>query len=414
VPILTRPGYNPLVRIGFDMQALVGGGETGLGAYARGVLWGMERLALTGANAAEIRRDIPGRAAEALLRKQGWPKGVEIARLYPNRLEKPLAHSVTRTAWEQSGLPASAKSARADVVYSPALGAPLGRAIPNVATVHDLIPLHKKDREIRLAELYFTEYLPRCWRKADMLVFDTETVRAEFLGRWPDVKMDRTLVVPCFAACRVPKLFPPTSGGIWEPGYLAGIATSEPVQYSERRGFLCVATFEERKNLGLALDAYAQLAKDIREKHPLIMIGKGGERDILWQLVEQSGMARFVKFTGYLPIEQLRETYAKALALVFPSTDEGFGIPPLEAMSYGTPAVIGDAPAVREVYGAVCPSVARDGAGNLSGEMARLAKHEEHWKKLSENGLRFAAGFSPERTALVAMAACEMAASSEF
>jgi hypothetical protein len=58
-----------------------------------------------------------------------------------------------------------------------------------------------------------------------------------------------------------------------------------------------------------------------------------------------------VKLTGHVGDDALAAIYTAAHALVFPSSDEGFGVPPIEALSCGTPVVASDCPAVREVLG---------------------------------------------------------------
>jgi glycosyltransferase involved in cell wall biosynthesis len=388
------------------MQALIGGGATGLGSYARGILYAMERLTKGESPLPDLRRDLPNTIAERIARISGWPKGIEIVRLYPNRTERPLSSVLKRLQWEQFGIIKAAEDENIDVIYCPALGSPLKSAFPKVTVVHDLIPLHSKSHALKLADLYFVRYLPRCYSSSQASVFHTETVRAEFQGMFPKYPSAHTFVVPAFPAVTVPLLYPPTSGGGW---YLPpGVESLEsvPLLFGKRSGFLCLATFEERKNLGLALDAYAMLEKTVREKHQLILVGKGGdEREYFWQLVEEAGLARFVKLTGYVPLQTLIKHLRTALALLFPSTDEGFGMPPLEAMALGTPAIVGDAPALQEVYGGVCPAVGRDDAAILAAEMARLANHAEHWNKLSAKGLAFSKQFTPERSAVVSLAA---------
>lgn len=387
------------------MQALIGGGATGLGTFARGVLWAMERLASGDAPVPDVRLDLPGEIADAVRRIEDWPRGIEIVRLYPNRLEKPLASALQRVYWEQYQLPSEVKRAGVDALFSPTLGSPIKLDVPKIATVHDLIPLHR-EKTYTGADLYFQRYLPKCYSALDFVTFHTETVRQEFMTRLPKFDKSRCAVVPAFAALLAPALNAPTSGGGWDSRELEVSMPGEAVPFSMRRGFICVASFEERKNLGLALDAYAKLDLETMEKHPLYFIGKGGdERPVFWSLIEDGGLAKFVKLTGFLPQAELQRFFKTAVALIFPSTDEGFGMPPLEAMSCGTPAVICDAPAVVEVYGGVCPAVARNDSDNLAGEMKRLLKYEDHWRKLSEKGRRFAENFSPLRTAAAILGA---------
>ncbi len=395
----------PPLKIGFDMQALIGGGATGLGTFARGVLWAMESLTKGAIELPDVRRDLPGRFSDAIRRIPDWPRNIEVVRLYPNRLEKPLASALQRVIWEQQQLPALAMAEGVNALFSPALGVPLKLDIPKIATVHDLIPLHK-ERTYAISDLYFQRYLPKCYTSLDFATFHTETVRGEFAAKFPKFDKENMIVVPAFAASLSPLLNPPTSGGGWDERESEYALSANPVPFSERRGFVCVASFEERKNLGLALDAYAKLGLDLMEKHPLYFIGKGGEeRPVFWSLIEEGGLAKYVKLTGFLNQRELVKFLRTSVALIFPSTDEGFGMPPLEAMSFGTPAIISDAPAVAEVYGGVCPAVERTDADNLASELKRLANYEDYWRKLSDKCLSFSKNFSPQRTAAAILGA---------
>lgn len=102
---------------------------------------------------------------------------------------------------------------------------------------------------------------------------------------------------------------------------------------------------------------------------------------------------------GHVPAAELAALYRGALALVFPSLFEGFGMPPLEAMACGTPVAVSGAGAVREVV-ADCGVVFDPGDEDaIAGAIARVTTDHELRAKLRAAGLRHAAGFTWQTTA---------------
>ncbi len=123
---------------------------------------------------------------------------------------------------------------------------------------------------------------------------------------------------------------------------------------------LCVGTIEPRKNQITAIKAMELLwQKNPEFTLPLIIAGKPGWRyESIFDYAENSPFKDRIRFTGYCNERQLAGWYRKAKVFLFPSFYEGFGLPPLEAMSYGVPVVASNAASLPEVLdnGAIlCP-----------------------------------------------------------
>lgn len=129
--------------------------------------------------------------------------------------------------------------------------------------------------------------------------------------------------------------------------------------------FLCVGSPSPNKNLGLALRAHRLLGRSDVE---LVVVG-GGDPKVL-KAKELAGAG--VTMAGTLTDGEIAELYRRATALIFPSTYEGFGIPPLEAMSHGCPVLASAIRPVREVCGDAALYFASDAPGELAHHMARL------------------------------------------
>ena len=120
---------------------------------------------------------------------------------------------------------------------------------------------------------------------------------------------------------------------------------------SARPYFLFVGNLEARKNvLGLlaAFERFAQTTSEIE----LVLIGKPGfEGEHILKAIEQSPARNRIRVVGYTPLRELHASYSQALALVYPSFIEGFGIPVLEAMQLGCPVITSSTTATAEVVG---------------------------------------------------------------
>ncbi len=114
---------------------------------------------------------------------------------------------------------------------------------------------------------------------------------------------------------------------------------------------LCLSTVEPRKNLRLLIDAYCSLIEDEKMDINLVLAGrKGWKVDHLMEGISER-CANKIHFTGFIDDVDLPYIYQLADIFVFPSVYEGFGIPPLEALSQGTPVLSSDSTSLPEVLG---------------------------------------------------------------
>ncbi len=123
---------------------------------------------------------------------------------------------------------------------------------------------------------------------------------------------------------------------------------------------LCVGTIEPRKNQITAIKAMELLWKKNSDfSLPLVIAGKPGWRyEPIFDYAKNSPFKDRIRFTGYCNEHQLAGWYQKAKVFLFPSFYEGFGLPPIEAMSYGVPVVASNCASLPEVLanGAIlCP-----------------------------------------------------------
>jgi glycosyltransferase involved in cell wall biosynthesis len=163
--------------------------------------------------------------------------------------------------------------------------------------------------------------------------------------------------------------------------------------------FLALSTLEPRKNLINAAKAFVSFRKDHPEARTcLVIAGKEG-----WKfgdlLSDQSARDDRIFFTGYIEEEDLPLLYSNAVALLFVSHYEGFGLPALEAMSCGSPVVFSNRGALPEVVGEGGLSADPDDVEDIKRKLVQLAFDIDLRKSLSSKALARSDDFSWEKTA---------------
>jgi glycosyltransferase involved in cell wall biosynthesis len=168
-----------------------------------------------------------------------------------------------------------------------------------------------------------------------------------------------------------------------------------------RRYTLYVGTIEPRKNLPKLIDAFAmrRVAGDL--PHQLVCVGPyGWLSDDVEAQIDRLRVRDAVRFTGYVPFDDLPAIYNLAEIFVFPSVYEGFGLPVVEAMACGTPVITGPVAALDEVAGDAAERFAPLDAEALGDHLVALARSRERRDELSARGLARARAFSWQRAAL--------------
>ncbi len=207
-----------------------------------------------------------------------------------------------------------------------------------VITVHDLSVFkfpetHPADR-LRQFERDFARSVAR----AAHVITDSQTSRAEVMA-FTGLPDSRVTAVPLGIAAA----FKP----------MADHEMALPLQkygLTPRAYGLCVSTLEPRKKVGQLLAAWRLLPSGLRKVYPLVLVGSNGWLSQALQAEISQGEAQgWVKRLGYVPEQDLPLLYAGAALFVYPSTYEGFGLPPVEAMACGVPVVVSDQSCLPEV-----------------------------------------------------------------
>ena len=171
------------------------------------------------------------------------------------------------------------------------------------------------------------------------------------------------------------------------------------------RYFLYVGVFDTRKNLELLVEAFDQFLKKATDPEIKLVLAGSPAVTIfhnsygkVQQLIKEKGLEEKVLLPGFVPEAGLSALYSQAFAYVFPSLEEGFGIPILEAMNAGLPVVISDQPALVEVAGGAALVFDRNDAEALCQQLI-LLEDESLRDSLIDKGKARAAQFGQDQFA---------------
>ncbi|MBW4561745.1 MAG: glycosyltransferase family 4 protein [Mojavia pulchra JT2-VF2] len=163
-----------------------------------------------------------------------------------------------------------------------------------------------------------------------------------------------------------------------------------------KKYLLFVGAIEPKKNLGRLIDAYSELDTDIE----LVIVGKKGW---LWkdeirklETIFSNELNSRIKLLEYVPRRDLNYLYKGAFCFVFPSLYEGFGLPPLEAMSLGCPVITSNVASLPEVCGEAALYVDPYNSHEIRQAIENLMNNPHLQIQLSEVGKERAKLFSME------------------
>ena len=168
----------------------------------------------------------------------------------------------------------------------------------------------------------------------------------------------------------------------------------------DRSFFLFVSTLEPRKNLTRLLQAYGSLPLSIKEKMKLVIVGGKGWGEVnLLDTITQLDLTEYVKVLGRVDDATLAALYANAQFLVMPSLYEGFGLPLVEAMSYGTPVLTANNSSMPEVAGNAGLLVDALDVESIADGLQEMITNNELRERLAKNAKLNASRYSWDESA---------------
>jgi glycosyltransferase involved in cell wall biosynthesis len=354
------------IRVAIDLRPLARGPSTGIG------------LILT-----QILEELPPRGFQFMGVSDRALGSVPVAESIEVRAS---GTSGGRIRWERRDLPQMLRAIDpAPDLYHATWnhGVPPGLPFPSLLSLHDLIPWVAPQFVPWPRPGFFHRWLYRravraSSRNAAAILTLSEASRRDIVAHVPEAS-SKIEVVPC----ALPRWFR---------------AATAPASEAWRARFggayiLYFGGFDPRKGVDLLVEAMALAFPDPATAPPLVLAGAANR---LAQDAARSASERGLTthLPGYVPDGELAALLGGARLFVYPSRHEGFGIPPLLAMAAGTPCVVSDAPAIREVVGNAALLFESGDAASLARLIAAASRDSATLAGLGPRGRERAALFS--------------------
>lgn len=291
-------------------------------------------------------------------------------------------------------LPVRSLICKPDLFFSPHGQLPIGWRGKSVVTVHDVSVFEHPE--------WFTQELSQSFTTRFVVPFSFQHAT-------------KMICVSAWTQSRLHQVFPFTENKTTVVYEGVELGNEKTIENTDRFPFdrdylLCLGTIEPRKNLVRAFEAFDQFLQihpELVSQVRLIVAGRHGWKttDVddaacainqTWKSLESSGV---IHFLGPVTEEEKWYLLSQAAGLLFPSHEEGFGLPILEAMSVGTPVITTKNSALEEVAGDAAMVVDCEDVQSMSLAIAQCILVPQGLQPLREDGYRRAKNFSWDRTA---------------
>jgi glycosyltransferase involved in cell wall biosynthesis len=289
--------------------------------------------------------------------------------------------------WEQLFLPLFSRKCKVEILHCTANTAPLFYAAPLVVTIHDLIYLDKIEMKgssyQNFGNLYRRWIVPIIAKKAAAIITVSSYAKNEIVKKL-HIPEHKIFVI---------------HNGVHEKFRV--IAASQIINAFKKKYqlplnfFLHFANEAPRKNTLGTLRAFVYYCKNNPTPLHLVLTNTNVEKIIkMLNSIQASEVSKFIVCLPYLPAADLPLLYNAAELFLYPSYNEGFGLPIIEAMACGTPVITANNSSLPEVAGDAAFLVDADNHQQLANAMASIASDENRKNKMIEKGLKQAAKFN--------------------
>ena len=238
--------------------------------------------------------------------------------------------------------------------------------LPTTATVHDLANFHIPGKYSRLRMFYLAHVLPFFAKRAQRLVAVSGATKADMVKYWQCREEDVTVLYNGLS-------------GRETRDERRGAASRLASRVSRPSTILYISRIEHPgKNHVRLIEAYGKLPKEIAEAHPLVIAGADWkDAEVVHAAAAASPNADLIRFTGFVPNDEIEKLWGEAGFYVFPSLFEGFGLSLIEAMARGIPCACSNNGSLGEIAGDVAVTFDPEDAGAIADALLRLVSEPE-------------------------------------
>lgn len=289
--------------------------------------------------------------------------------------------------WKEFQLPDLVKKYKPDVLICPDFVSPAA-SLPcrRLTVIHDAFFWQMPENYPKWWRKYFLSLIKKGLKEETQIITTTEYSKkslVEHLGAdWPISVIYQT---------------PKGLKAAADPQFLA------KKQLIKQDYFLHIGTFDKRKNLPLLVRSFAKYLEQIDQPKKLVLAGGPGQSKqmndfpIVERLISELDLQEQILLPGYLSDGEVKALYEGAFAYVFPSQNEGFGIPILESMGFGVPVIHSDQPALLEVAGGAGLAFQTGNGDDLTEKLILLDRDRDLRNRLISLGKERAKDFSAEK-----------------
>ena len=357
------------LRIGIDARVLAEAAPMGVSRYLNALLRSLADLA-------------PQHDYFLYFCREGLDKAPFGERPFFQRILGRNRMTANPLLWQQCALPWALHKDKVDVLFSPYYCGPLFVTVPQIVCLHDI------------SFVRFPQDFPSWIRfKPKLLAYPS--------CKWAD----HVITVSEFSRQEILREYglPPSKVGVVYPG-------KETLDWPQRPSnaligeqnlhtpfFLFVGSLLPRRQISCVLQALSKLPSEYR----FVVVGETDAKRhrSLYQSAQAINVVDRMHILGHVSDEYLDYLYTRTLALISPSTYEGFGLPVLEAMARGVPVIAWDIPVMREVVGEAGVLIPAGDVEALARAMSKFTTDQELGTVLYQQGQEQANRFSWQRSA---------------
>jgi len=354
--------------------------NTGSGQYTRQLVYHLDRLVRD----LEITLIYPQLSGQHI--PQDVPPDVNIKCL-------PLsAGHLGKVYFEQITFPRACRNIGADIAHVPYWGSPLQSPVPLVVTVHDVTTLIVREYRREINARLYNALVSASAKAAGHIITDSQASKRDIVNHLAVLEQNVTVIYLAASSAYKP-----------QQELLVDMTILKKYDLPDFY-VLYLGGYEIHKNVTTLLMAYTYVAQALGQDYPLVLAGRkpqeASNRYPDYEgLINKLDLEDHILWAGYIDEEDKPAVYRAASSFAFVSRNEGFGLPPLEAMSCGVPVVTSNCSSLPEVIGDAGFTLDPDDERQIAGSIIATIVQEDLAANLRQKGLAQAANFSWEKTA---------------